>query len=122
MSCNLSPKETIFLKCQILFSVKNKKNITSLSSADIAQRVLKVNMFCLEGSIRSKEQSNISKHYENTPIKRYRKFHLQKLKIFRIKKFDIFHISAQNISCGYLLELSWRGGINEYPQSLFLCF
>ena len=32
----------------------------------------------------------------------------------------IFHISAQNIDCGYSLEPPWRGGSNEYPQSLFL--
>ena len=30
------------MKCQILFSGKNKKNITNLSSAELAQRVLKV--------------------------------------------------------------------------------
>ena len=33
-SCILSPKETICMKCQILFSRRNKKNIISLSSAD----------------------------------------------------------------------------------------
>ena len=31
------------MKCQILFSWKNKKNIISLSSAENAQRVVKVN-------------------------------------------------------------------------------
>ena len=36
------------------------------------------------------------------------------------KNPDIFHISAQNIDCGYLLELPQRGGSNEYPQSMFL--
>ena len=46
-----------------------------------------------------------------------RKFHLQKLKI---KNSDIFHISAQNIDCGYLLELPQGRGSNEYPQSMFL--
>ena len=59
-------------------------------------------------------------HYENTPIQIYRKFHLQKLKIFRLKNSDIFHIFAQNIDCGYSLELPRRGGSNEYPQSMFL--
>ena len=34
---------------------------------------------------------------------------------FQIKIFDIFHISAQNIDCWY----GWRGGSNEYPQSVF---
>ena len=31
------------MKCQILFSGKNKKNITNLSSTELAQRVVKVN-------------------------------------------------------------------------------
>ena len=39
ISCKLSPKETICMKCQILFSGKNKKNIINLSSAENAQRV-----------------------------------------------------------------------------------
>ena len=39
---------------------------------------------------------------------------------FQIKKSDIFHISAQNVDCGYLLELPRRGSSNEYPQSVFL--
>ena len=39
-------QETICLKCQILFSVKNKKDITNLSSAETDQRVIKVDMFC----------------------------------------------------------------------------
>ena len=33
--------------------------------------------------------------------------------------FDIFLIFAQNIDCGYTLELPRRGGSNEYPQSMF---
>ena len=37
-----------------------------------------------------------------------------------MKNSDIFHISAQNIDCGYLLELPRRGGSNKYPQSMFL--
>ena len=53
-------------------------------------------------------------HYENMPIQIYRKFHLQKLKKFQIT----FHISAQNIDCGYLLEMPRRGSSNEYPQSM----
>ena len=32
----------------------------------------------------------------------------------------MFHISAQNIDCGYSLEPPWRGGSNEYQQSMFL--
>ena len=34
--------ETICMKCQILFSGKNEKNIFSLSSSELAQRVVKV--------------------------------------------------------------------------------
>ena len=39
---------------------------------------------------------------------------------FQIKILICFHISAQNIDCGYLLELPRSGGSNEYPQSMFL--
>ena len=42
ISCKLSPEETICMKCQILFTGKNKKNIINLSSAENAQRVVKV--------------------------------------------------------------------------------
>ena len=38
---------------------------------------------------------------------------------FSGKNSDIFHTSAQNIDCGYSLEPLWRGGCNEYPQSMF---
>ena len=31
-----------------------------------------------------------------------------------------FHISAQNIDCGYSLELPHQISSNEYPQSMFL--
>ena len=33
--------------------------------------------------------------------------------------YIIFHIFAQNIDCGYSLELPRRGGSNEYPQTMF---
>ena len=56
----------------------------------------------------------LRKHtYSNT----YLKFHHQNWK-FSDKNSDIFHISAQNIDCWYSLE--YRGGSNEYPQSMFL--
>ena len=42
ISCKLSPMETICMKCHILFSGKNKNNITNLLSAEYAQRVGKV--------------------------------------------------------------------------------
>ena len=38
----------------------------------------------------------------------------------QIKNSDIYHISAQNIDCGYSLELPQRGSSNEYPQSMVL--
>ena len=40
--------------------------------------------------------------------------------MFSDKNSDILRISAQNIDCGYSLEPPWRGGSNEYPQSMFL--
>ena len=58
-------------------------------------------------------------HYENTPIKIYRKNSSPKTEDFQIKISDIFHVSAQNIDCGYSLEPPRRGGSNEYPQSMF---
>ena len=39
---------------------------------------------------------------------------------FSDENSDIFHISAQNIDCGYSLELPRRGGSNQYPQSMYL--
>ena len=42
-SCKLSPMETICMKCQILFSGKNKKTIANLSSTELVKRVIKVN-------------------------------------------------------------------------------
>ena len=38
----------------------------------------------------------------------------------KILIYFFFHISAQNIDCGYPLEPPRRGGVNEYPQSMFL--
>ena len=39
---------------------------------------------------------------------------------FQMKNSDNSHISVQNIDCGYSLEPPYRGGSNEYPQSIFL--
>ena len=39
---------------------------------------------------------------------------------FSDKNSGIFHTSAQNIDCGYLLELPPQGSSNKYPQSMFL--
>ena len=43
-TCKLSPMETICMKCQILFSEKNKKNIINMSSAEFSQTGVKINM------------------------------------------------------------------------------
>ena len=42
ISCNLSPLETVSMKCQILFSGKNKKKYNQCVVCWIAQRVVKV--------------------------------------------------------------------------------
>ena len=42
-SFRLSPKETICMKCQILFARKNNKNSICLSSAEFAHRIVSVN-------------------------------------------------------------------------------
>ena len=42
ISCKLSPLETFCMKCQNLFSGKNKKNITKMLSAELAKKVVKV--------------------------------------------------------------------------------
>ena len=47
-------------------------------------------------------------------------FTTKKRENFQIRHSYIFHISAQNIECGYSLELLQRGGSNEYPPSMFL--
>ena len=42
--------ETIRMKCQILFSGKNKKNIINLSSAEFAQKVVEIKKENVSGS------------------------------------------------------------------------
>ena len=44
ISCALSPIETIGMKCQIVFSRKNKKNIINLWSTELAQREVNVDL------------------------------------------------------------------------------
>ena len=43
---------------------------------------------------------------------------------FQLRKMGIslefFYIFAQNIDCGYTLELPWQGSYNKYLQSMFL--
>ena len=49
------------------------------------------------------------------PLKSH--FYIVKLEFTGV--YIIFLISAENIDCGYSLELPRRGGSNEYPQSMF---
>ena len=58
-------------------------------------------------------------HYENTPSQIYENFTTKNWK-FSDKNSDIFHITAQNVDCGYSLELPHWGSSKEYPQSMFL--
>ena len=53
--------------------------------------------------------------YNFDPLKHH--FYIVKLGFTGV--YIIFLISAQNIDCGYSLEPPWRGGSNEYPQSMF---
>ena len=46
------------MKCQILFSGKNKKNIINLSSAENAQRVIKVIAVSLLASVAQLDESS----------------------------------------------------------------
>ena len=51
------------------------------------------------------------------------KIHRDFLSAFKIENFigkkkDFLNIFAQNIDCGYPLQLPLRGDSNEYPQSV----
>ena len=59
-------------------------------------------------------------HYENTPIQ-ILQVSPPKTESFQIKILIFFIFLFKNIDCGYSLEPPWRGGSNEYPQSMFLC-
>ena len=49
--------QTICMKCQILFSEKNKENIINLSSAENAQRVVMVKMHTWEKGAKERPKS-----------------------------------------------------------------
>ena len=53
--------------------------------------------------------------YNFDPLKPH--FYIVKLGFTGV--YIIFLISAQNVDCGYSLELPRWGGFNEYPQSMF---
>ena len=62
-----------------------------------------------------------SDHITKTRLFKYiENFTTKNWTFFSDKKSDIFHISTQNIDCWYSLEPPWRGGSNEYPQSMIL--
>ena len=56
-------------------------------------------------------KTRLFKYTENLTTKKW--------KFSEKKNSDIFYISAQNIDRGYPLEPPWRGGSNEYSQSMF---
>ena len=56
-------------------------------------------------------KTNLFKYIENFTTKNRK---------FSDKNSDIFYFSAQNMDCGYSLELPHWGSSKEYPQSMFL--
>ena len=46
--------------------------------------------------------------------------HIYIIKLGFTGVYIIFLIFAENIDCGYSLELPWQGGSNKYVQSMFL--
>ena len=54
---------------------------------------------------RKRGKISMKEHYENIPMQYTAIFHGCKIDNFQMKKFDIFLIFAQNINCGYTLEL-----------------
>ena len=73
------------------------------------------------GRIRRLICFSLWKHTYSNILKILSQKQKKKTENFQIKNSDIFHISAQNIDCGYSLELPKWGSSNEYPQSMFLC-
>ena len=58
-------------------------------------------------------------HYEKAPMQHTAIFHGCTNDNFRLKFFYYFYIFAQNIDCGYTLEMPHWGSSNEYTQSMF---
>ena len=56
---------------------------------------------------------------KNLPMQYTEIFSPVKIEKINRKCMIFFLIFAQNINCGYMLELPRRGGSNEYPQSMF---
>ena len=51
--------------------------------------------------------------------KKKKKKKKKKKENFQIKNSDYFRISLQNMECGYSLEPSRQGGLNEYHNVCF---
>ena len=58
-------------------------------------------------------------NYENLPIQYTETFSSEAKIGYFVEKKNIFDIFAQNIDCGYTLELPRPGGSNEDLQSMF---
>ena len=60
-------------------------------------------------------------HHENTPLSFWSplKPHFYIVKLEFTGEYIIFLFLLKNIDCGYSLEPPWRGGSNEYQQSMF---
>ena len=141
------------MKCQILFSRKNKKNFISLWSAEYAHSMISDNIITdgprpnydeivqlrsfmllyikqllLKGQGVQEDELQSMLNYlctlhevthqgswhtlRNHTYSNILKISPPKTESFQIKKYDVFHISAQNINCGYSLELPHRGSSN----------
>ena len=110
--------------------LKTSYNFRNLYHADITLEILSFR----RKKKNEKENSGISAfiggYYKNilapsSPLRKHAYSNVLKIsppknENFQIKNCYIFQISAQNIDCGYSLELPRGGGSNEYPQSMFL--
>ena len=66
MSCKFSSKETICMECQSLFTGKNKKNTTNMSSAELAKRVQSLKrMLTAKGIDQSTNLRRLSKGFSS---------------------------------------------------------
>ena len=63
MQIEIAPMETC-MQCQILFSVKNKRNIINLSSAEFACSVVKVKQIKHRNKHKNKEKDIVRNFYK----------------------------------------------------------
>ena len=114
------------MKCQsffffFFFFLKNKKNIVWCSCdcycfVIAPKHFLKVlARIASSGSIQFGKPIMETCLYNFDPLKP--QFYIVKLGFTGV--YIIFLISAQNIDCGYLLELPQWGSSSKYPQSMF---